>query len=57
MATHTWGIRYVGAPWLNTSITGTHREALQFAYGEEERPIQICTTDAAGNTLVVEEVR
>jgi hypothetical protein len=53
----TFGIRYVGRPWLNTSITGTHKEALQFAYGEAERPIEITTSDRNGNTVVVDVVR
>ena len=55
--TRTFGIRYVGSPWLNTSITCTHKEALQFAYGEDERPIEITTSDKAGNTVIVDVVR
>jgi hypothetical protein len=55
--THTFGIRYVGSPWLNTSITCTHKQALEFAYGEDERPIEITTSDKAGNTVVVDVVR
>jgi hypothetical protein len=37
----TWSIRYPSHPWLNTSITSTYREILEFAYGESERPVQI----------------
>jgi hypothetical protein len=57
MPTTSWDIRYPGAPYDNFTLQGTHREALQFAYGETVRPIEICTSDAQGNTLVVETVR
>ena len=52
-----FGIRYVGYPRLDINLICTHKEALQFAYGESLRPIQITTLDKDGNTVIVDVVR
>jgi hypothetical protein len=56
LSTRAWAIRYVNRSSLNTTIHGTHREALEFAYGEPERPIRICHFDRNGNTVIVDEI-